>query len=143
MAAETKTAAMLGQRAAIDQLGAPFGQGTFAKGGKFFIEHSREDQLEDGVTQKLQALVSLHGRPFFVRHGRMRERQAKQIWIAEGVAEIGLERAVVGHGWKAQESDFKLQEGPKVKAVHWWQPLVRGKVGQFPRELLTLPEQEG
>jgi hypothetical protein len=60
--------------------------------------------LQHCVPQELQTLVGLHWSSLFVRHRRMRQREAQQTGIAEDVAKISLERAVVGHVRKIQAS---------------------------------------
>jgi hypothetical protein len=64
--AEAETPAMLGQGAAIDHFGASLGERAFAHGGEFFVELASEDELQDGVTEELEALIGLDGRALLV-----------------------------------------------------------------------------
>src|SRR6266850_3914830 len=98
MLAEAKLARMVGERAAIDQFGASFCQGTFAEGGEIQVKLASENQLEDSIAQEFKALVGLDGHALFVSDGRVSHGEPQQSGLAKGVTELDLEVVVVGHG---------------------------------------------
>jgi hypothetical protein len=98
MFAQRERAAMHGERAAIHQLGAGFGQRAFIEGGKFFVEFAGQRELQHGVAKEFEPLIVLDGRALLMRHGRMRQREAQQAFVAKRVSKAGLEGGEVGHG---------------------------------------------
>ena len=68
MRAEIQHGAVRGERLAVHQFRAGFGQRTFVEAGKFFVKFAGEDELQDGVAEKLKALVGLHRRALLVGH---------------------------------------------------------------------------
>ena len=84
--AEFKAPAVLRQRPAIHQLGAGFGQRAFAKDWEFFVENARQNQLQDGVPQKLEALIVLSIVAVLVGDGRVGERQTQELPISKRVS---------------------------------------------------------
>jgi len=98
MFAEAEHAAMNGERAAVDEFGAGLGEWAFVEARKFLVKFACQHELQHGIAKKLQPLVVLDGCSLLMRHGRMRERQAKLIFVAEVVTEAGLEGGEIGHG---------------------------------------------
>ena len=68
---EVELAGALGQGAAINQLGASFGERTFAEGRELLVKLAGKNELEDGIAEELEPLVSLHREALFVGNGRM------------------------------------------------------------------------
>jgi hypothetical protein len=95
---EAELASLHSQCPAIHQFGAGLGQRAFTESGKFFVELPRQHELQNGVAEKFQPLIRLHGGPLFVRHRRMREREPQQFQVVELVSEFFLEFLVFGHG---------------------------------------------
>ena len=98
MRAEVKRTGVFGQRAAVDEFGARLRQRAFIERGKLFVKFLRKDELQHGVAEKFQPLVVRGRRAAFVRDGRMREREAQQIFVAELKTEVILKCGEVGHG---------------------------------------------
>ena len=98
MLPEAQFAALLGQRAAIDEFGAGLGQRAFAEGGKFFVQLARQHELQNGVAEEFQPLIRLHRRALLVRDRGMGQREPQQFQVAEDVAQPVLQFLVFGHG---------------------------------------------
>ena len=98
MLVQADGATVLGQHAAVDERGAALGERTFAVVGKFVVERVGEDELQDRVAEKLQALVGLDVRARFVRDAGMREGEAEEFLVLERVTDPGLKCAQVRHG---------------------------------------------
>lgn len=98
MCAERELVRLLGERVAVDHLRAGLGQRAFAEAGKFFVKLAGENQAEHGVAEKFQALVVLLADGVFMRHRRVREREAQQAGVLKNVTEAGLQGGEVGHG---------------------------------------------
>jgi len=98
MLAEPELAGVFGKSATIDQLGASFGERAFAKGREILVELPSENELEDSVTEKFEALVGLHGNALFVRDGGMSQSKPQESRITKSVTELILEIVIVGHG---------------------------------------------
>jgi hypothetical protein len=98
MGAEVHDGAVLGQGLAIDEFRPRLGQRPFVEGGKFFVKFAGEDELQDGVAEKLEPLVGLRGRALLVGDRRVRERELEQFQVAKCVSQFVLEFLVLGHG---------------------------------------------
>ena len=98
MLAEGKHPAMYGQGAAVDKLGAGLGKRAFVEARKLFVKLARQHELQHGIAEKFQPLVVQDGSSQLMRHGRMRERQTKLVFVTEVVTEADLEGGEIGHG---------------------------------------------
>ncbi len=96
--AEAQPPPVFGQGTAVDEFGAGFGEGAFANGREFFVELARQDELQDGIAEELEALVSLNRSALLVGNGGVGEREPQERRFAEGIAQLALEFSVFGHG---------------------------------------------
>ena len=82
----------------LTSLARAFVSGPSSDAGKFFVKLLRQDEPQHRVAEKFQPLVVRGRHAVFMRDGRMRERKAQQIFVAESVAETVLKCGEVGHG---------------------------------------------
>ena len=81
MRSDAQLSGALGQRAAIHQLGAAFGERSFAKIRKFFIQLARQHELQHGIAEKFQALIGFERDALFVRDRWVCQGQLQQVGI--------------------------------------------------------------
>ena len=98
MRAQIQRAAVRGERSGVHQFRAGFCEQAFVGVGKFFVKFARQRQTQNGVAEKFQPLIMRRWLVLLVRDGRMRERKAQQIFVAESVAETRLKCGKFRHG---------------------------------------------
>src|SRR5579883_1666835 len=97
MFAQVQRPPFLREETAVDELGAGLGQRAFADVGKLVVKLAGEDELEHGVAEKFQSLIVRDARALLVGDRRMRQREAKQIRIAENMTQSGLKLFQLSH----------------------------------------------
>src|SRR5262249_30962008 len=95
--AEAERAALFGKRAAGDRVCAGPWERAFVERGEMVVEIAREDELDDSVAEKLEALIVLSGRAVFVRDGGMSQGELEKRVVAEIVTQAFLKFAEVSH----------------------------------------------
>jgi hypothetical protein len=99
--AEVDTARRGRQRAGADDGGSVQGQGALPGLRVAAIQQLGGDQLEDGVAEKLEALVVARAVGVLVRVGAVGERLQEQVAVIEGDPELALQRhqalGIAGH----------------------------------------------
>jgi hypothetical protein len=80
-----------GQKNAVGEGGAALAEHAFAVAGEEIVERLREDELQHGIAEKLEALVALGGIGVVLQIRRVRDGALQQRRIAERVGEAGLE----------------------------------------------------
>ena len=112
MVAQANAASLLGQRSAIDHLRASLGERPLVNAWKLTVKFGRQDQLQHGVSEKLQPLIMLDASAVFVRDGRMCDRKAQQIFVLERIPKPGLKSIKVRHGLRSSgRNRFRLSSG--------------------------------
>lgn len=81
---------------AIDELGAERGEAAFGQGGEAAVEFLGDGELEDGVAEKLEALVVGEMLALFVAEGGVGERLAEKLGVGKDVAETALKLIQIG-----------------------------------------------
>lgn len=80
-----------GEGAAVDHLGAGFGERAFADAGEAGVEFAGEDEAEDRVAEEFQALVVRNDSGRFMCNGGVGKGEFQQVGLLELVAEAFLE----------------------------------------------------
>ena len=95
---QLKTPRLPGQRRSIHQLSPRLGQSPLTQPRKPLVKLRSNGQLDHRIPQELQPLIVVLPPTFFMRHGRMRQSQGQERWIAKTVPQSDLEIFESGHG---------------------------------------------